>query len=325
MCRKNLFVLFFIFFISSVVLAASARNVKIEQTEVKNEVLYIAGENEPFTGIVQKFYEDGNLEIESEFKEGILDGVSKSYYKNTKLEMEGSYTEGRKNGVFKEYYENGKIKSEINYSYDLKEGLAKTYYSNGNVEAEGNFENGEEIGTTRVYYENGKLKEEIPYTNGVINGHHIQYSENGKVLKKTFYDNGVEYKGIPTETIVLIIAVIIIVILVVIKIARTLPSFKLLEDYQKEWILKKFIEYDNGDENLYSSYRLNGCGTGFYTVRTFTVYNEKIKVLAKMISVFFIPIPFALGYLVCYDNKKIICSISKEHFNILKKEIKEQL
>ncbi len=325
MCRKNLFVLFFIFFISSVVLAASARNVKIEQTEVKNEVLYIAGENEPFTGIVQKFYEDGNLEIESEFKEGILDGVSKSYYKNTKLEMEGSYTEGRKNGVFKEYYENGKIKSEINYSYDLKEGLAKTYYSNGNVEAEGNFENGEEIGTTRVYYENGKLKEEIPYTNGVINGHHIQYSENGKVLKKTFYDNGVEYKGIPTETIVLIIAVIIIVILIVVKIARTLPSFKLLEDYQKEWILKKFIEYDNGDENLYSSYRLNGCGTGFYTVRTFTVYNEKIKVLAKMISVFFIPIPFALGYLVCYDNKKIICSISKEHFNILKKEIKEQL
>ena len=325
MCRKNLFVLFFIFFISSVVLAASARNVKIEQTEVKNEVLYIAGENEPFTGIVQKFYEDGNLEIESEFKEGILDGVSKSYYKNTKLEMEGSYTEGRKNGVFKEYYENGKIKSEINYSYDLKEGLAKTYYSNGNVEAEGNFENGEEIGTTRVYYENGKLKEEIPYTNGVINGHHIQYSENGKVLKKTFYDNGVEYKGIPSETIVLIIAVIIIVILIVIKIARTLPSFKLLEDYQKEWILKKFIEYDNGDENLYSSYRLNGCGTGFYTVRTFTVYNEKIKVLAKMFSVFFIPIPFALGYLVCYDNKKIICSISKEHFNILKKEIKEQL
>ena len=325
MCRKNLFVLFFIFFISSVVLAASARNVKIEQTEVKNEVLYIAGENEPFTGIVQKFYEDGNLEIESEFKEGILDGVSKSYYKNTKLEMEGSYTEGRKNGVFKEYYENGKIKSEINYSYDLKEGLAKTYYSNGNVEAEGNFENGEEIGTTRVYYENGKLKEEIPYTNGVINGHHIQYSENGKVLKKTFYDNGVEYKGVPSETIVLIIAVIIIVILIVIKIARTLPSFKLLEDYQKEWILKKFIEYDNGDENLYSSYRLNGCGTGFYTVRTFTVYNEKIKVLAKMISVFFIPIPFALGYLVCYDNKKIICSISKEHFNILKKEIKEQL
>ena len=325
MCRKNLFVLFFIFFISSVVLAASARNVKIEQTEVKNEVLYIAGENEPFTGIVQKFYEDGNLEIESEFKEGILDGVSKSYYKNTKLEMEGSYTEGRKNGVFKEYYENGKIKSEINYSYDLKEGLAKTYYSNGNVEAEGNFENGEEIGTTRVYYENGKLKEEIPYTNGVINGHHIQYSENGKVLKKTFYDNGVEYKGIPTETIVLIIAVIIIVILIVVKIARTLPSFKLLEDYQKEWILKKFIEYDNGNENLYSSYRLNGCGTGFYTVRTFTVYNEKIKVLAKMISVFFIPIPFALGYLVCYDNKKIICSISKEHFNILKKEIKEQL
>ena len=265
------------------------------------------------------------MEIESEFKEGILDGVSKSYYKNTKLEMEGSYTEGRKNGVFKEYYENGKIKSEINYSYDLKEGLAKTYYSNGNVEAEGNFENGEEIGTTRVYYENGKLKEEIPYTNGVINGHHIQYSKNGKVLKKTFYDNGVEYKGIPTETIVLIIAVIIIVILIVIKIARTLPSFKLLEDYQKEWILKKFIEYDNGDENLYSSYRLNGCGTGFYTVRTFTVYNEKIKVLAKMISVFFIPIPFALGYLVCYDNKKIICSISKEHFNILKKEIKEQL
>lgn len=325
MCRKNLFVLFFIFFISSVVLAASARNVKIEQTEVKNEVLYIAGENEPFTGIVQKFYEDGNLEIESEFKEGILDGVSKSYYKNTKLEMEGSYTEGRKNGVFKEYYENGKIKSEINYSYDLKEGLAKTYYSNGNVEAEGNFENGEEIGTTRVYYENGKLKEEIPYTNGVINGHHIQYSENGKVLKKTFYDNGMEYKGIPSETIVLIIAVIIIVILIVIKIARTLPSFKLLEDYQKEWILKKFIEYDNGDENLYSSYRLNGCGTGFYTVRTFTVYNEKIKVLAKMFSVFFIPIPFALGYLVCYDNKKIICSISKEHFNILKKEIKEQL
>lgn len=137
--------------------------------------------------------------------------------------------------------------------------------------------------------------------------------------------NGMENKEIPIETIVLIVAVIGFIVFSTVKIMRTLPSFKTLENYQKEQILKRFIEYDNGDENLHYAERMNGFGTGFYTVRTFTVYNEKIKVLAKMPSILFIPIPFALGYLICYDEKRIICSISKEHFKKLRKEIQEMI
>lgn len=137
--------------------------------------------------------------------------------------------------------------------------------------------------------------------------------------------NGTKDKNVPIETIVLIAVVIGFIVFTTVKIMRTLPSFKTFDDYQKEQILKRFIEYDNGDENLYYAERINGLGTGFYTVRTFTVYNEKIKVLAKMPSVLFIPVPFVLGYLVCYNEKRIICSISKEHFKKLRKEIQEMI
>ena len=43
-----------------------------------------------------------------------------------------------------------------------------------------------------------------------------------------------------------------------------------------------------------------------------------------MYSVFWMPIPYIIGYIVCHDKDKIISSFSKESFQKIKDEIQEK-
>ena len=83
------------------------------------------------------------------------------------------------------------------------------------------------------------------------------------------------------------------------------------------------MKYDEHKEELFSAYRLNGVGTGYYRVRSMMVDNEKVYIYAKMFSVIYIPTPITLGYLLCYNKKQILASFSNPTFKEAKKEIEE--
>ena len=48
---------------------------------------YITKEGQPVTGVVKSYYENGNLEAESNWKDGKQNGIAKWYYENGKLSM----------------------------------------------------------------------------------------------------------------------------------------------------------------------------------------------------------------------------------------------
>ena len=48
------------------------------------------------TGIVKRFYPNGNLESEITYKDGKLEGLVKRYYDNGNLKVEGTYKGGKK-------------------------------------------------------------------------------------------------------------------------------------------------------------------------------------------------------------------------------------
>ena len=54
-----------------------------------------------------------------------------------------------------------------------------------------------------------------------------------------------------------------------------------------------------------------------------TVGYDKVYIYAKVFSILFMPTPIILGYLLCYDEKRILASFSEETFSKAKKEIEE--
>ena len=85
------------------------------------------------------------------------------------------------------------------------------------------------------------------------------------------------------------------------------------------------MKHDEGKKELFSAYRLNGVGTGYYRVRSMIVDNEKVYIYAKMFSFLYIPTPITLGYLLCYNKDQILASYSNATFKEAKKEIKENI
>lgn len=106
----------------------SACTAKVDRSEVviRDNVAYLKGSREPFTGIVQgKGKEDYRSEVctyKKEYKGGLLDGHSKYWYPSGALESVVPYKMGQIHGIVVRYYETGKIKARIHFVDGLRGG-----------------------------------------------------------------------------------------------------------------------------------------------------------------------------------------------------------
>ena len=104
---------------------------------------------------------------------------------------------------------------------------------------------------------------------------------------------------------------------------KSFPKTSHLTDEQRSRIFKILMKHDEGKKELFSAYRLNGVGTGYYRVRSMIVDNQKVYIYAKMFSFLYIPTPITLGYLLCYNKDQILASYSNATFKEVKKEIED--
>lgn len=70
--------------------------------------------NNKLHGTVAKFL-NGNLAQESNYKEGILDGIYKEYSRSGSIQKEINYKNGKLDGAFRYYDESGKVNLEYIY------------------------------------------------------------------------------------------------------------------------------------------------------------------------------------------------------------------
>ena len=141
-------------------------------------------------GIRKEFYESGALKSETNWKDGKQNGVAKFYHENGKLKIETNYINGKQNGPQKEYDESGTLKAEVNFIDDKLNGSAKFYYDNGKLKGETEYKDEVEDGLRKQYYESGALQAEINYKSGKKNGVEKWYYENGKLKGETEYKDG---------------------------------------------------------------------------------------------------------------------------------------
>lgn len=72
-------------------------------------------QGQPFTGIIEEFYANGNLCGEIECKNGYTDGVQRAYYDNGQMEEEYYIKRNRNYKSFKCWSRTGKLTMHIEY------------------------------------------------------------------------------------------------------------------------------------------------------------------------------------------------------------------
>ena len=176
-------------------------------------------------------------------------------------------------------------------------------------------------GIAKDYYKDKSLKIEFPYKNGeLVESSNKNIGEVSIPSKKSNTESKLKYYIGISAFLTVIIGLIVYTIF---KMLTAFPKTNHLSDEQRSRIFKILMKYDEGKDGLFSAYRMNGVGTGYYRVRSMMVDNEKVYIYAKMFSILYIPTPITLGYLLCYNKDKILASFSNATFKEAKKEIQE--
>ena len=335
--KKNFIVYTFIIFVLTSLTIFAEREVDFEKLEYneKTGLVYVEGEKESFTGIAKQYYEDKSLKVEFPYKNGKLEGRGKEYYPSGKFKSDAFFIDGLLQGKSIGYYENGNLEYEENYKDGKLDGLIKEYYENGQVYIQESYQNGELEGESFNFNEDGSLRSKAVYKNGELVGDIVQggvgsvvagdVPDTEEIFVSTENEN-IENKVKYYTTIFAFGTVIIgLIIYTIFKIFTAFPKTKHLTDEQRNRIFKILMKYDEGKKELFSAYRLNGVGTGYYRVRSMMVDNQKVYIYAKMFSFLYIPTPITLGYLLCYNKDQILASYSNTTFKEAKKEIEENI
>ena len=99
---------------------------------------------EPFSGILTKSFENGQLKFKKPYKDGKQDGVLEEYFENGQLKFKVPYKDGKEDGVFEVYFENGQLKLKNTFKDGKEDGVREEYFENGQLKLKATFKDGEQ-------------------------------------------------------------------------------------------------------------------------------------------------------------------------------------
>lgn len=74
---------------------------------------------DPYTGQVEMYYENGVPQVRENMKEGTKHGKYLCYYKDGKKKTEGKYVDGKRDGIWKWWNEKGEVSYQLEYSANI--------------------------------------------------------------------------------------------------------------------------------------------------------------------------------------------------------------
>lgn len=165
------------------------------QTEVKNNLAYIKGDEKPFTGVMKfhgklmlydthYYFKNRLFRGEVSFISGDFDGPYYSWYEeNNQKRIEANIKNRKLDGPYTSWWYNGNKEAELNYSFGRKDGIETTWFENGQMMSKGRYNDGEPDGLQTSWNENGVKLYEITYLNNKeIKA--IIWDENGNKVKE---------------------------------------------------------------------------------------------------------------------------------------------
>jgi antitoxin component YwqK of YwqJK toxin-antitoxin module len=86
------------------------------------------------------YYENGNLKVKTDYKNGVITGNITNYYLDGNMKSIESYYKNRLNGYYTDYYTDGIIKSRCYFLWNQQFGDSYFYYPNGKLSAYSSFD-----------------------------------------------------------------------------------------------------------------------------------------------------------------------------------------
>lgn len=135
-------------------------------------------------GLFIKLDSKGDTIEKSNYLNDQLDGTRK-LYNNGQLQAEESYENGVLNGEVVGYYPNGTIKRKTIFENNTMNGPLYLYYEDGTTREVVQMKNNAENGPFKEYYRSGALHWQGSFKNGPNeNGLLIEFEETGDTIKK---------------------------------------------------------------------------------------------------------------------------------------------
>ena len=135
-----------------------------------------------FEGSLKTYYLNKNIkEIIPAQKGLVMAGWHKKFFENGNLKMESQYVEGESTGLYTEYYENGHKKLSVTNSQETKGKVRIRYFENGSIEEKEYLDDDDTVTILFEYYPNGQIKSEIKIIEEerCVQNH---WKENGKKI-----------------------------------------------------------------------------------------------------------------------------------------------
>ena len=166
---KLLLTIFSSLFITLILTQAVAQQSKVISGPflVREGVTFDQNTDEPITGVVQTYYEHGQLATIENYKDGRRDGISEIFH-----------------------YENGNWKRRENYKEGMRDGLQEKFYENGQLQIKENFIDGQKDGLREEFHSNGQLRSRESYMDGERTGFLEKYNGLGQLLSKQCFQKG---------------------------------------------------------------------------------------------------------------------------------------
>lgn len=131
--------------------------------------ILLYGKN-PFTGKVQQCYPSGQLAEETDYVDGVKQGLMLKWFSNGGQSFLGHYKNGNRSGAVKSWWRNGRIRSVAHYKQGVAHGVQQEWYRSGQLFKKYTLVKGKEEGLQQAWRENGKLYNNYVAKKGRIYG-----------------------------------------------------------------------------------------------------------------------------------------------------------
>lgn len=128
--------------------------------------LYAEGDPKPFTGLLYDTSSPGVRKLEIEIRDGKAHGRSYGYRENGGLEVEEFFTEGVSHGVRTRWDEQGRKKSTTQIEHGKLNGPYLEWHDNGKKAVEMTLRNDQPEGVAEAWHPNGELKSRTRFVDG---------------------------------------------------------------------------------------------------------------------------------------------------------------
>ena len=159
---------------------------------IRDGTTYDQNTNEPVTGIVETFHENGQLEVRGNFIDGKPEGFHEEFHENGQLSFRGNWKDGVQDGLREEFDEDGNLigtetwenglliitgveiveRDGLIYHQDTNElitGIVEEFHENGQLEFRGTVIDGKPVdGLWELFDEDGNLTETMTFRNGEL-------------------------------------------------------------------------------------------------------------------------------------------------------------